>query len=82
MSPQWNEFAYAREFNGNLRAESEPVPVKVATRLRVMPENTSNEIRRYSSQVFDNVPKYVVGSGGSLPLHPSLQAVGRHYFTW
>lgn len=76
-----NDFTYARQFNGNLRAESDPVPVKVTTRLRVMNESTATEIRKYSSQAFDKAPLYVFG-GGSLPLHPSLQATGRHYFTW
>ena len=81
MSAHSNEYAYAREFNGNLRAESELVPVQVTTRLRVMSKNTASEIRRYSSQVFDKPPQDVSG-GGHLPLHPSLQAMGRHYFTW
>jgi len=76
-----NEYAYAKEFDGNLRRDSEPVPVKVTTRLRVMPETTNNHIRKYSSQTFDKPPHYVVG-GGNLPLHPNLQAMGRHYFTW
>lgn len=76
-----NDFTYARQFNGNLRAESEPVPVKVTTRLRVMTENTASEIKKYSSTAFDKAPQYVFG-GGNLPLHPSLQAMGRHYFTW
>jgi len=76
-----NDFTYARQFNGNLRAESDPVPVKVTTRLRVMNESTAKEIRKYSNQSFDKAPLYVFG-GGNLPLHPSLQAIGRHYFTW
>ena len=76
-----NDFTYARQFNGNLRAESDPVPVKVTTRLRVMNESTATEIRKYSDKAFDKAPLYVFG-GGNLPLHPSLQAIGRHYFTW
>src|SRR5689334_13827645 len=35
MSNQ-NDFAYAKQFDGNLSADSQPVPVKVTTRLRVM----------------------------------------------
>lgn len=76
-----NDFTYARQFNGNLRAESDPVPVKVTTQLRVMNESTAKEIRKYNSPAFDKAPLYVFG-GGNLPLHPSLQALGRHYFTW
>jgi len=76
-----NEYAYTKQFDGNLRADSQPVPVKVATRLRVMSDRTAEGIRRYSSAAFDNPPQYVMG-GGNLPLHPSLQAMGRHYFTW
>ena len=56
-------------------------PVKVTTRLRIRNENTAEEIRKHSSHAFDKAPQYVFG-GGNLPLHPSLQAMGRHYFTW
>ena len=76
-----NEYAYAREFEGNLRADSRPVPVKVTTRLRVLSDNSADEIQKYGSHVFDTAPEYSLGEG-KLPLHPSLQAMGRHYFTW
>lgn len=76
-----NEYAYAKQFIGNLRTQSEPVPVQVTTRLRVMSQHTSAEVCKYNSHAFGTAPQYVFG-GGSLPLHPSLQAVGRHYFTW
>jgi flagellar basal body-associated protein FliL len=76
-----NEFTYAKQFDGNLHADSQLVPVKVTTRLRVMNDNTAQEIRKYSSHAFDKPPQYVFG-GGNLPLNPSLQAMGRHYFTW
>lgn len=76
-----NEYAYAKQFVGNLHVKSDPVPVQVTTRLRVMSEHTAAELRKYNSGAFDATPQYVFG-GGSLPLHPSLQAVGRHYFTW
>ncbi len=76
-----NDFTYARQFNGNLRAQSEQVPVKVTTRLRVMNKSTADQIHNYSSPDFDKAPAYVFGKG-NLPLHPTLQAMGRHYFTW
>jgi hypothetical protein len=76
-----NEFTYAKQFDGNLRADSKPVPVKVITRLRVMTGHTAEEIRKYSSHAFDKAPEYVFG-GGNLPLSPARQAMGRHYFTW
>lgn len=76
-----NDFTYARQFNGNLRVQSEPVPVKLTTRLRVMNKGTEDQMRKYSSPAFDKAPVYVFG-GGNLPLHPTLQAMGRHYFTW
>lgn len=81
MSSPSNEFAYAKQFDGNLQADSHPVPVKITTRVRVMTEHTAAEIRRYSRQAFDAAPAYVFG-GGTLPVSPNLQAVGRHYFTW
>jgi hypothetical protein len=28
------------------------------------------------------VPTYIFGHGGELPVQPSVQALGRHYFTW
>ncbi len=76
-----NEYAYAKQFNGNLRADSRPVPVKVTTRLSVMSNNAADQIRKYSNHAFDKPPEYVFG-GGNLPLAPGLQAMGRHYFTW
>jgi hypothetical protein len=81
MSSHSNEYDYAKEFIGNFRSESKPVPVKVTTRLRLLSKPPSTEIHRYSDRGFDAPPQYVFG-GGNLPLPPSLQAVGRHYFTW
>ena len=46
-----------------------------------MNKHTAEEIRKYSSNAFDKTPTYVF-DGGDLPMHPSLQAMGRHYFTW
>lgn len=81
MSSPSNEYAYAKQFVGNLRAEPEPVPVHLTTRLRVLSGETACDIRPYRSRAFDAPPRYIFG-GGNLSLHPSLQAVGRHYFTW
>ena len=76
-----NEFAYAKQFDGNLKGDSEPVPVKVTTRLRIMTGQCPDQIQKYSSRAFDRAPEYAFG-GGTLPVHPSLQAMGQHYFTW
>lgn len=76
-----NEYAFAIHFDGNLRPDAERVPVRLTTRLRVTTEHTQEEIRKYSNHAFDKPPVYVF-AGGSLPLDPSLQAMGRHYFTW
>jgi len=81
MSSPSNEYAFAKEFAGHLHVKSEPVPVEVTTRLRVMTDPHSDEVRRDQGQLFDKAPQYVFG-GGNLPLHPSLQAMGRHYFRW
>lgn len=80
MSSPRSGYAYAKEFVGNMRAESEPVPVRVNTRLRVMTPETAREVQKYGHM--NEVPQYEIGSGGELPLHPSLQAMGRHYFEW
>ena len=76
-----NDSPYTKEFEGNLRADSKPAPFKLTTRLRLMNEHTAEEVRNYSSQAFGKRPQYVFEEG-NLPLHPSLQAMGRHYFTW
>ena len=44
-----NDYTFAKEFVGNLRAESDPVPARVNTRLRVMTEETAREVREYIS---------------------------------
>jgi len=76
-----NDYTFAKEFVGNLRAESDPVPVRVDTRLRVMTEETAREVREYISGAI-GTPRYVFNGSGDLPLHPSLHAFGRHYFNW
>ncbi len=81
MSPQWNEYDYAKEFDGNLHGQIEPVPARVTTRLRMMTSDMAREVRIYSTT--HSVPLYAFQSGNNLPLHPSLEAAtGRHYFTW
>ena len=81
MSSPSNDFTYAKEFVGNLRGRLEPVPVRVDTRLRVEMELTQREVQEHKGRAHC-VPQYLFGHGGELPLHPSLQALGRHYFTW
>ncbi|HUN87100.1 MAG TPA: hypothetical protein VMU48_22165 [Terracidiphilus sp.] len=81
MSSYGNEFTYQKLFHGNLPGLSEEVPVKVHTRLRIMSGEAAREVQELS-QLASGVPKYVVGQSKDLPLHPSLQAIGRHYFTW
>ncbi len=76
-----NDYTYMNEFAGNLRAESEPVPVQVKTTLRIATDATGRDLQKYKSRAYDAAPQYVFG-GGNLPLHPSLQAQGRHDFTW
>jgi hypothetical protein len=81
MSTRPNGFTYAKEFVGNLRGESEPVPVRVNTRLRVAMKWTTREVQEHKGRT-QCVPQYIPGHGADLPLHPSLQAMGRHYFSW
>jgi hypothetical protein len=80
MSSQWNEFAYANEFVGNLRAKSVTVPVRVDTRVRVTTEEPSSEAQKQDRT--NKLPVYSFGCGGDLPVQPDLQAMGRHYFKW
>ncbi len=80
MAPQWNEYDYAKEFDGNLHRQAEPVPVRITTRLRMMGADAAREIRQYSAS--HKVPLYAFQVGNDLPMHPSLEASGRHFFTW
>jgi len=82
MAPQWNEYDYAKEFDGNLNGQVEPVPARVTTKLRMMGADSAREIRRYSAS--HKVPLYAFQVGGNteLPMHPTLEATGRHFFTW
>jgi hypothetical protein len=81
MSPQSNGNTFTKQFVGNLRGQSDPVPVRVDTTLRIMTEETAREVREYISEA-TAVPHYVFNGATNLPLHPSLNAYGRHYFTW
>ena len=85
MSPQGNKYEYAKEFDGNLHSESESVPVRVKTSLRVM--SKEDALKAWIHRLPFGVPQYSFKAGQTqlsdeLPMHPSLEATGRHYFTW
>lgn len=85
MSPQGNQYEYAKEFDGNLSAASEAVPVRVKTSLRVMSKEEA--LNAWIRRLPYGVPHYTFKAGetnavNELPMHPSLEATGRHYFTW
>lgn len=82
MSSQRNEYSYASEFVGKLRVESERVPVHVYTRLSTMTDEAAGEVWQDKGPGHEAAPQYIVSSAGDLPFLPSLQATGRHYFTW
>jgi hypothetical protein len=81
MAHDWNENTYTQQFDGNLRRSPKSRPVAVTTNLRLMSEQTSREVRNYAHQA-QGAPLYVLDPGEDLPMHPSLRALGRHYFTW
>ena len=81
MSPQSNRYEYAKEFEGDLRGAGEPVPVRVKTSLRVMGKKEALEA--WIHRLPYGVPQYTfIKRAENLPTHPSLEATGRHYFTW
>lgn len=82
MSSQRNEYSNASEFVGKLRAECERVPVHVYTRLSMMTDETARDVWKNKGSGHDAAPQYVLSSAGDLSLTLSLQATGRHYFTW
>jgi hypothetical protein len=83
MPSRWNDYTYTKEFVGSLHAESEPVPIEVNTRLRIMSDETAREIRKHKNRHCDAPPRYEFSGGENLPLHPCLLAAsGRHYFEW
>lgn len=75
------DYAYTKQFSGNLRSLEEPVPVRVETTLLVMIEESARELREFASHTH-GAPQYVFHQSQDLPLHPTLKAIGRHYFTW
>lgn len=83
MSSPRNEIAYAKEFVGNLRGKSEPIPVQLNTSVRVILDLPNSQVQVYKSLAYDTAPQYFFGSG-SLPSHPNVKAsgIGRHYFSW
>jgi hypothetical protein len=81
MSPNWNEPTYAQQFAGNLRGSSEPVPARLNTSIRMMPPEMVQEIQKLDHRS-SGAPLYVFVRRDGLPLHPSLQATGLHYFEW
>jgi hypothetical protein len=81
MKPEWNENAYEQQFDSSLRRSPKSRPVPVMTTLRMMDQTTAREMRVYAKEV-TGAPWYEVESRQTLPLHPSLRATGRHYFTW
>jgi len=81
MRPEWNENAYEQQFDSSLRRSPKSRPVPVTTNLRMMNEGTAREMRIYARHAA-GTPRYDLDPGEDLPLHPSLRALGRHYFTW
>ena len=81
MRPEWNENAYEQQFDSSLRRGPKSRPVPVTTNLRMMDTATAREIRIYAHEAA-GTPLYQLDPGDNLPLHPSLRALGRHYFTW
>ena len=81
MKPEWNENTYEQQFDSSLRRAPKSRPVPVMTNLRMMDQATARELRVYAKETA-GAPWYKVESRDALPLHPSLRAMGRHYFTW
>jgi hypothetical protein len=81
MKPEWNENTYEQQFDSSLRRSPKSRPVPVTTNLRMMDVATAREIGVYAREA-QGAPLYVLDPGKELPLHPSLRALGRHYFTW
>jgi len=81
MSPNGNDYTYAKQFEGNLRGSSEPVPARLNTSMRVMSPEMVQELLKLDHRS-SGAPLYVFVRRDGLPLHPSLQASGLHYFEW
>jgi hypothetical protein len=81
MKPEWNENTYEQQFESSLRRGPKSRPVPVVTNLRTIDPATARELRIYANEAA-GPPCYELEARESLPLHPSLRATGRHYFTW
>ena len=81
MSPNGNEYTYAKQFEGNLRGSFEPVPARLNTSLRMMSPEMVQELLKLDHRS-SGAPQYAFMRRDNLPLHPSLQATGLHYFEW
>ena len=82
MSPNWNRIHLCTSSSRAIcAASSEPVPMRVNTNLRMMSEEAMRELRKLDHRA-SGAPQYVFVRRDGLPLHPSLQATGHHYFEW
>jgi hypothetical protein len=81
MLPNGNEFTYEKQFEGNLHGAAYPVPARVHTNLRMMSREMVEELQKLDHRS-SGAPQYVFVRRDNLPLHPSLQATGLHYFEW
>ena len=81
MKPEWNENTYEQQFDSSLRRGPKSRPVPVTTNLRLMDRSTARELQIYAEEAA-GVPRYELETRDARPLHPSLRAMGRHYFTW
>lgn len=81
MKPEWNENTYSKQFDGRLQRSPKVRPVPVTINVRMMTDETAHEVSGYVSQAV-GAPLYVFDCGEDLPRHPTLRALGRHYFTW
>jgi hypothetical protein len=80
MFPQGNKYEYAKEFDGNLHKDSEFVPVRVKTNLRIMSKEDARQA--WIHRLPYGVPEYRFLGSETVPMHPSIEALGRHYFTF
>jgi hypothetical protein len=80
VSSPSNQYAYSNEFVGNLLEQDEPVAMRVYTRLCIMTNEASRELKGRCPS--GSTMEYVFHRDENLPMHPSLLAMGRHYFTW
>jgi hypothetical protein len=81
MKPEWNENMYEQQFDSSLRRSPKSRPVPVMTNLRMMDQATAREVRVYAKEA-SGAPWYEDVSPEGPAIHPSLRAMGRHYFTW